>query len=170
MFMASFSLPQHIGDCLSPSQNSQVWFTDHYKQRHLLPPSHCHLRILRLSSEPQQSLSRKAFSATRASTGTKKPRYHSFDAICAKTITLQSGKRRNPKPKLFGLDILGWGGGLPTRRGGGQKFRMWLENQENRILGGISRGCPKSLTKKVCVQFLSPIQHLIFGQQFFWAP
>ena len=75
------------------------------------------------------------------------------------------GKKKAPKPKLFGPDILGWVGGLPREGVGAKKFGMSFETQGNQtlcgiypgILPGISQGCPKSLRKKVRVQFSSPI-------------
>ena len=66
-----------------------------------------------------------------------------------------SGKKREPKPKLFGPDIFRWGGGLPREGVGARKFGMSFETQGNQPFwrdipgfAGISRGCPKSLTKK----------------------
>ena len=42
-----------------------------------------------------------------------------------------SGKKKEPKPKLFGLDILRWCGGLPRERVGAKKFGMSFETQGN---------------------------------------
>ena len=89
---------------------------------------------------------------------------------------LQSGMKKEREPKLFGPDIFQWGGGLPREGVGAKKFEMSLggsqkvrdvpRNQGNlsfwagypRILPGYFGGCPKSLRKKVCVQFLAPMQ------------
>ena len=74
-----------------------------------------------------------------------------------------SGKKKDPKPKLFGPDICGWGGGLPRegqkvryvlRSPGKPKFPNFLAGDPG-IFAGISQGRPKSLRKKVCVQFNS---------------
>ena len=50
-----------------------------------------------------------------------------------------SEKKREPKRKLFGLDILRWAGGLPHEGVGAEKFGMSLETGETKFLGGISR-------------------------------
>ena len=44
-----------------------------------------------------------------------------------------SGKTKEPKPKLFGPDILGWGGGLPREGVGAEKFGMSLETRETKL-------------------------------------
>ena len=49
----------------------------------------------------------------------------------------KSGKKK-PRPKLFGPDIFGWGGGLPR---GGVGAGMSFETQENQTFGGICRDC-----------------------------
>ena len=66
-----------------------------------------------------------------------------------------SGKRKEPKPKLFGPDIFRWGGGLPREWVGAKKFGMSFETQGIQTFwrdipgfGGISWGRPKSLRKK----------------------
>ena len=66
-----------------------------------------------------------------------------------------SGKKKEPKPKLFGPDIFGWGGGPPCEWVGAKKFGMSLENREIKLFGrdisGFCRDlrmCPKSLRKK----------------------
>ena len=41
-----------------------------------------------------------------------------------------SGKKNKPKPKLFGPDIFGRGGGLPCEGVGAKKFDMSLETRE----------------------------------------
>ena len=67
----------------------------------------------------------------------------------------RSGTKKEPKPKLFGPDIFGWGGGLPREGVGAKKFGMSLETREIKLFGGISRdfagisrGRPKSLRKR----------------------
>ena len=77
---------------------------------------------------------------------------------------LKSGKKQEPKPKLFGLDIFGWGGGLPREGVGAKKFGMSFETQGTKLFGGIyprifARDIlevPKKLRKNVCVQFFVP--------------
>ena len=70
-----------------------------------------------------------------------------------------SGKKKEPKPKLFGPDIFGWGGGLPREGVGAKKFGMSFETQGNqtfwRDIPGFCRGflgAPEKFEKKVCVQ------------------
>ena len=73
----------------------------------------------------------------------------------AESRRYDSGKRKEHKPKLFGPDILRWGGGLP-REGGGPKSSVCPSKPEkpnffggiSRDFAGISRGRPKSLRKK----------------------
>ena len=75
-----------------------------------------------------------------------------------------SGKKKEPKPKLFGPDIFGWGGGLAREGVGAKKFGMSFETHGNqiflaghpRILPGKPGGARKVRGKKVCVQFSSP--------------
>ena len=76
---------------------------------------------------------------------------------------IYQGKKKEPKPKLFGPDIFRWGGGLLSERVGVKKFGMSLETQGNTCLArylGIFPGYPGSAQKvwekKVCVQFSSP--------------
>ena len=61
-----------------------------------------------------------------------------FGALrCGNTLRYRlqfSGKKKEPKPKLFGLDIFGWGGGLPREGVGAQKFGMSFQTQENQTL------------------------------------
>ena len=50
----------------------------------------------------------------------------------------QSGKKKEPKPKLLGPDILRWGGGLIREGVGAEKFGMSLETRETIFFfGGI---------------------------------
>ena len=74
-----------------------------------------------------------------------------------------SGKRKEPKPKLFVLDIFGWGGGLPREGVGAKKFGVSFETRETKLfhrisrdIAGISRGHPKSLRKKSLCSILVP--------------
>ena len=45
-------------------------------------------------------------------------------------------EEREPKPKLFGLDIFRWGGGLPSEGAGAKKFCMSLESPGKNFLAG----------------------------------
>ena len=65
---------------------------------------------------------------------------------------ISSGKKKEPKPKLFGPDVSGWGGGLPRERVGSKKFGMSFETQGN-LAGypGILPGYPGG-ARKVAVQ------------------
>ena len=60
---------------------------------------------------------------------------------------LSSGKKKEPKPKLFGPDILQWGRGLPRERVGAKKFDMSLETQGTKLFGrdipGFCRDIPE---------------------------
>ena len=76
-----------------------------------------------------------------------------------------SGKKNEPKPKLFGPDILGWGGGLLCEGVGAKKFGMSFEAQGNQTFGrdipgfmpGYPGGAPKKFKKKKLVfNFRSP--------------
>ena len=61
-----------------------------------------------------------------------------------------------PKPKLFGPDVFGWGGGLQREGVRAKKFGMSFRNpgKPNFLVGypgifaGISRMCPKRFEKK----------------------
>ena len=73
-----------------------------------------------------------------------------------------SGKKKEPKPKVFGPDIFRWGGGVfHVNDWEAKKVRYVPRNtgKPNFWAGyaGISRERPKNLRKKVCVQFSSPI-------------
>ena len=74
-----------------------------------------------------------------------------------------SGKKKEPKPKLFGSDIFRWGGGLPREGAGAKEFGMSLETGKPNFLAGYAGillgypgGARKVREKKVCVQFSSP--------------
>ena len=76
----------------------------------------------------------------------------------------ESGKKKGPKPKLFGPNIFGWGGGLPRERVGAKKFGTSLETQETKLFGGISRdfaqdfpGAPEKFEKKTFVFDFYPL-------------
>ena len=85
--------------------------------------------------------------------GRKKHRNSEFHKSAFRKVLL-SGKKNEPKPKLFGPDILG--GGPSTWRGGGRKVRYVLRNPGNQnFMGGISRdfgrdipGAPEKFEKK----------------------
>ena len=71
-------------------------------------------------------------------------------------------KKKEPKRKLLGPAIFGWGGGLPREWVGAKKFGMSLETREIKLLGrdipGFCRDIPpkpEKFEKKVCVQFSS---------------
>ena len=78
-------------------------------------------------------------------------------------IAVRSGKFKEPKPKLFGPDIFGWGGGPPREGVGAKKFGMSFETLGNqpfwRDIPGFCRDIPaapeKFENKNVCVQFSS---------------
>ena len=56
---------------------------------------------------------------------------------------LFSGKKKEPKPKLFDSDIFGWGGGLPREGVGAKKFGMSFETQGNQTFWRDTPGlCP----------------------------
>ena len=59
---------------------------------------------------------------------------------------LNSGKKKEPKPKLFGPDIFRWGGCLTREGVGAKKFGMSLETREIRLFGrdipGVCRDIP----------------------------
>ena len=58
-----------------------------------------------------------------------------------------SGKKKEPKPKLFGPDIFQWGRGLPCERVGAKKFDMSLKTQGIKLFGrdvpGFCRDIPE---------------------------
>ena len=91
-----------------------------------------------------------------------------------------SGKKKEPKPKLFGPDILRWGGGQKREGVGAKKFGMSLETQGNqtfwavdipgfcrdipewpeklsRDFAGISQSGPKSLRTRKFVFIFWPL-------------
>ena len=79
------------------------------------------------------------------------------------STTNLSGKKKEPKLKLFGPDIFGWGGGLPREGVGAKKFGMPLETREIKLFGrdilgfaGKPWGCPKSLRKECLCSILVP--------------
>ena len=91
--------------------------------------------------------------------------YRAWTFPCCK-----SGKKKEPKPKRFGPDIFGWGGGLP-REGVGAKVPYVLRNpgQPNflagylRILPGYPGSARKVWEKKFVFNFRSLINPM-------WAP
>ena len=62
-----------------------------------------------------------------------------------------SGTKKEPKPKLFGPDIFGWGGGLPREGVGAKKFGMSLETQGIKLfwrdIPGFCRDVPQAPEK-----------------------
>ena len=89
-----------------------------------------------------------------------------------------SGKKKEPKPKLFGPDIFRWGGGLPGEGVGAKKFGVSLEARETKFFwrdmpgefAGISRKHPKSLRKNICVQYSFPNLEFLLGQECIMSP
>ena len=70
--------------------------------------------------------------------------------MAAEIVRLQSlisGKIKELKPKLLGLDIFMWGGGLPCEGVGAKKFGMSFEAQGNqtfwRDIPGFCRDIPE---------------------------
>ena len=49
------------------------------------------------------------------------------------SVLISSGKRKEPKPKLFGPDIFQWGRGLPREGVGAKKLGMSLETRGTKI-------------------------------------
>ena len=90
------------------------------------------------------SKSRLIASPTRHLLVTEKKKYPPF-----------SGRKKEPKPKLFGPDILLWSRGLPRERVGAKKFDTSLETREIKLFGrdipGFRRdipGAPEKFEKK----------------------
>ena len=58
----------------------------------------------------------------------------------------KAGKKKEPKPKLFGPDIFGWAGGLPREGVGAEEFSMSLETRETKLfwrdIPGFCRDIP----------------------------
>ena len=80
-----------------------------------------------------------------------------------KFTSQNSGRKKEPKPKLFGPDIFQWGRGLPRERMGAKKFDTSLETREIKLFGrdipGFGRDIPgarKVREKNICVQFPFP--------------
>ena len=73
-------------------------------------------------------------------------RYEKYRCWASK-VHRSSGKKKEPKPKLFGPDIFGWGGGLPREGVGAKKFGMSFETQGNqtfcRDIPGFCRHIPE---------------------------
>ena len=69
----------------------------------------------------------------------------SDQATCGKSPKL-SGTKKEPKPKLFGPDFFGWGGGLARERVRAKKFDTSLETREIKLFGrdipGFCRDIP----------------------------
>ena len=61
---------------------------------------------------------------------------------------LFSGKKKEPKPKLIGPDIFGWGRGLPREGVGAEKFGMSLQTRETKHFWRDIPGVPEKFEKK----------------------
>ena len=79
-----------------------------------------------------------------------------------------SGRKKEPKPKLFGPDIFQWGRGLPRERVGAKKFDTSLETGGIKLFGqdipGFCRdipGAPEKFEKK---KFVFNVQGKTKGQ------
>ena len=80
-----------------------------------------------------------------------------------------SGKKKEPKPKLFGPDIFQWGKGLPRERVGAKKFDKYPETREIKLFGrdipGFCRdipGVPEKFEKKRLVFNFRSLQTQVF--------
>ena len=89
--------------------------------------------------------------------------------------SVTSGRKKEPKPKLFGPDIFQWGRGLPRERVGAKKFDTSLETREIKLFGrdipGFCRDIPevpeKFEKKKFVLIFRSLPYATIFGYAIF---
>ena len=65
----------------------------------------------------------------------------------SKSRRLTSGKKKEPKPKLLGPDILRWGGGFLREGVRAEKLGMSLETRETKLfwrdIPGFSRDIPE---------------------------
>ena len=77
----------------------------------------------------------------------------------------KSEKKKEPKPKLFGPDIFGWGGGLPREWVGAKKFGMSLETREIKLfwrdIPGFCRDIPAVPEKFEKNKFVSNFRPLV---------
>ena len=78
---------------------------------------------------------------------------------------LECGRKKEPKPKLFGPDIFQRGRDLPRERVGAKKFDTSLETREIKLFGqdipGFCRdipGAPEKFEKKIWVPLSFPIE------------
>ena len=99
-------------------------------------------------------------------------------AICSNTLfsntsaltnsLLFSGRKKEPKPKLFGPDIFQWGRGLPRERVGDKKFDTSLETREIKLFGrdipGFCRDIPEVPDKLEKKKFVFNFRSLYLGQ------
>ena len=82
--------------------------------------------------------------------------FHSQTARICRHVhaRVKSGKTKERKVKLWGLDIFQWGRALRREWGGEGNSLAWI----SRILIGISPGLPEELEREYRVQSLAPIQ------------
>ena len=94
-----------------------------------------------------------------------------------------SGKKKEPRPKLLGPDILRWGGGLPREGVGAEKSGMSLETRETKFfwrdIPGFCRDIPEvpeksesdsEINKEICVQFPFPSFFSLTTKLVNWNP
>ena len=72
------------------------------------------------------------------------PKIHAQVSQHSSPISLCFRREKEPKPKLFGPDIFGWGGRLAREQVGAKKLGMSFERQGTKLLGGILLGYPIS--------------------------
>ena len=79
-------------------------------------------------------------------------------------MCLISGKTKEHTPKLLGLDIFWWGGGLPHEGAGAKKFGMSLETHHNQTFWWDIQGEPEKFEKKCLCSILAPYH--FFGMNY----
>ena len=74
-----------------------------------------------------------------------------FGLVCRGDKVRVSGKKKEPKPKLLGPDVLLWGGGFPREGVGAGKFGMSLKTRESKLfwwdIPGFCRDIPEAPEK-----------------------
>ena len=77
----------------------------------------------------------------------------SWSAVVKQSLAKFSGKKKGPKPKIYGPDIFWWGGGLLREGVGAKKFGMFFETHGNQTFGrdipGFCRDIPGAPERKV---------------------